>query len=45
MVAGDKQKESTEHILALDVNAIQRMTDAARPSNAATTQPPAGTSR
>ena len=41
VIAGDKQKESAEHILALDVNAIQRKTDAARPSNAATTEPPA----
>ena len=38
MIAGDKQKESAEHILALDVNAIQRKTDAARPSNASTTE-------
>ena len=41
VIAGDKQKESADHILALDVNAIQRKTDAARPSNAATTKPPA----
>ena len=41
VIAGDKQKESADHILALDVNAIQRKTDAARPSNAATAKPPA----
>ena len=41
VVAGDKQKESADHILALDVNTIQRATDAARPSNAATAKPQA----
>jgi len=41
VIAGDRQKESAEDVLRLDVNAIQRKTDAERlPPHAATGKGP-----